>query len=79
MIKQIKWTLDDKKLISIGSEGAIYEWDVNTGIRINEIVLKGMTLSGIVLSADGVTSYCTSTDGKIQELKENMVRLAGTV
>lgn len=79
IITQINWTIDDRKLISIGSEGAIYEWDINTGIRVNEVVLKGITLSGVVLSSDGVTSYCVSTDGKIHEVKENTVKLPNSL
>lgn len=73
IIKGITWSQDDAKLISIGSEGAIYEWDMNTGRRLSEVVLKGLTLNGIVLSSDGVTAYCISSDYRIHEMKENLV------
>ncbi|XP_016840844.1 cilia- and flagella-associated protein 57 [Nasonia vitripennis] len=73
IIRGITWSQDDARLVSIGSEGAVYEWDMNTGLRSAEVVLKGMTLNGIVLSADGVTAYCISSDNRIHEIKENTV------
>ena len=72
-IQGIAWSQDDVKLVSIGSEGAIYEWDMKTGIRTSEVVLKGVSLQGIVLSFDEVTSYCISSDNRIHEIKENLV------
>ena len=30
-IRNVIWTSDDKKLISCGMDGAVYEWDTSTG------------------------------------------------
>ncbi|XP_011502621.1 PREDICTED: cilia- and flagella-associated protein 57 [Ceratosolen solmsi marchali] len=71
IIQEIIWSQNDAKLVSIGLEGAIYQWDMNTGGRLSEIVLKGITLCGIVLAADASTVYCISKDNKIYEIKDN--------
>ena len=57
----------------MGSEGAIYEWDSSSGNRISEVVIKGVTLNGIILSSDGLAIYCISSDGRIHEIRDNEV------
>ncbi|CAB0032001.1 unnamed protein product [Trichogramma brassicae] len=74
LIKNVVWAPEDTKMYSIGSEGAIYEWNTITGQRASEVVLKNVTLNGIVLSADGVTAFCISGDGRIHEIRDSMVR-----
>ncbi|KAL7287547.1 hypothetical protein TKK_0018316 [Trichogramma kaykai] len=73
LIKNVVWGPEDTKMYSIGSEGAIYEWNTITGQRASEVVLKNVTLNGIVLSADGVTAFCISGDGRIHEIRDSMV------
>ena len=67
------WAQDDSKLYSIGSEGAVYEWSMTSGERIEELVLKDSALTGIVLSVDGATAYCVSKHGRVHEIKEGAV------
>ncbi|XP_058799790.1 cilia- and flagella-associated protein 57 [Phymastichus coffea] len=73
IIGGIAWSEDDTKLLSIGSEGAIYEWNMFSGKRSTEIVLKDVTLNGIALSSDGGTYYVTSSDGRIHEIKDSLL------
>ncbi|KAJ8674194.1 hypothetical protein QAD02_005456 [Eretmocerus hayati] len=73
MISGIVWSQDDRKLVSIGSEGAVYEWEMHTGLRSNEVVLKQMALKSVVLAPDGATSYTVSSDKSIYEVKEDVV------
>lgn len=40
-VLSVVWTRNDKYLISGGNEGAIYQWDVENGSRLQEIVQKG--------------------------------------
>ena len=72
-IKGFVWSKTDSKLVSIGLEGAIYEWDMCSGARMAEVILKGIILNGIVLSSDDTTSYCISNDNQIREIKESTV------
>ncbi|EFN86628.1 WD repeat-containing protein 65 [Harpegnathos saltator] len=54
-VKALLWSQTDLKMLSMGMEGAIYEWDMATGTRSGEIILKGMNLHDLALSSD--TSY----------------------
>ena len=33
-VRGIVWSADDQKLISCGTDGAVYEWEVATGKRL---------------------------------------------
>lgn len=72
-VKALVWSQNDQKMLSIGSEGAIYEWEMITGTRSGETILKGITLHDIVLSADMSFSYCITHDDCISEIKANEV------
>ena len=72
-IKSIVWSQTDMILLSIGTEGAIYEWDMGNGKRSAEVILKGISLKGAVLTADGTTAYCISSDNRIREIRDNSV------
>lgn len=72
-IKQLVWGQRDLTLVTIGSEGAIYIWELSTGLRICEVILKGISLDGIGLSADCSTLYCIASDSKIREIKDSVI------
>lgn len=74
-VKALLWSQSDLKMLSLGAEDAIYEWDMTTGTRVGEIILKGTNLRGIALSADTSFSYCIASDDRIREIKENEVQL----
>ncbi|XP_033229090.1 cilia- and flagella-associated protein 57 [Belonocnema kinseyi] len=78
-IKGFVWSKTDAKLVSIGLEGAIYEWDMCTGARVGEVILKEIILNGIVLSSDNSTSYCISSDNQIREIKDSWVSRSFTL
>ncbi|CAL7949933.1 unnamed protein product [Xylocopa violacea] len=73
-VKTLTWTRTDTKLITLGTEGAIYQWDISTGRRTSEIILKGINLYDIAVSADEQITYCIADDNTIREIKENTVR-----
>ncbi|XP_012285272.1 cilia- and flagella-associated protein 57 [Orussus abietinus] len=72
-IQGIVWTQTDTKLVTIGQEGAIYDWDMSTGSRVAEVILKGIVLTDIVLTADAQTYYCLATDHAIREIKDGVI------
>lgn len=39
-ILSMAWSTDDRFLVTSGKEGAVYEWDVVKGDRVNELVQK---------------------------------------
>ncbi|XP_017883097.1 cilia- and flagella-associated protein 57 [Ceratina calcarata] len=73
-VKALLWSQTDTKLLTMGAEGAVYQWDINTGKRTSEIIIKGIVLLDIALSIDEQTSYCIADDSAIHEIKENSVR-----
>ncbi|KOX70977.1 WD repeat-containing protein 65 [Melipona quadrifasciata] len=46
-------------------------WDMTTGRRSAEIILKGIVLHDIALSADEQITYCIADDNNIYEIKDN--------
>lgn len=72
-VKAILWSQTDSKMLSMGAEGAIYEWDMNTGMRSGEFIWKGVALRDIALSSDTSFIYCIAHDDYIREIKENVV------
>lgn len=74
-VKALLWSQTDLKILSMGAEGAIYEWDMNTGVRSRELILKGAALRDIALSLDTSIIYCIAHDDNIREIKEYEVYL----
>lgn len=74
-VKALLWSQTDLKMLSMGAEGAIYEWDMTTGTRSGEFIWKGITLRDIALSSDASFIYCIADDDYIREIKENVVYL----
>ncbi|XP_011693855.1 PREDICTED: cilia- and flagella-associated protein 57 [Wasmannia auropunctata] len=72
-VKALLWSQTDLKMLSMGAEGAIYEWDMTTGTRTGEFIWKGIALRDIALSADTSFIYCIAQDDYIREIKENAV------
>ncbi|XP_033323342.1 testes of unusual size [Megalopta genalis] len=72
-VKALLWSQTDTKLLTLGSEGAIYHWDMNTGTRFAELIIKNIDLHDIAISIDEQIAYCIGNDSLIRETKENMV------
>lgn len=72
-VKALLWSQTDMMMLSMGMEGAIYEWDMATGTRSGEIILKGLNLHDFALSSDMSYAYCIAHDDRIREIKDNAV------
>ncbi|KAG5674865.1 hypothetical protein PVAND_004810 [Polypedilum vanderplanki] len=51
-VLSVAWSTDDRYLVSSGKEGSVYEWDLTTGQRINELVQKGTLYRSLAVSSD---------------------------
>ncbi|PAA67586.1 hypothetical protein BOX15_Mlig006712g2, partial [Macrostomum lignano] len=69
-IKGLVWSNDDSKLVSCGMDGAVYEWEVATGKRLREHVLKTCSYTGVAATADVKTTYAVGSDGKLKEITD---------
>merc|ERR1719228_236725 len=71
-VRGIVWSADDQKLISCGTDGAVYEWEVTSGKRLQENVVKGIQYTSAVMAQNG-KSYATSADGVLREIHEGQI------
>ncbi|KYN15284.1 PREDICTED: cilia- and flagella-associated protein 57 [Trachymyrmex cornetzi] len=72
-VKTLLWSQTDLKILSMGAEGSIYEWNMTTGTRSSEFIWKNIVLHDIVLSSDASFIYCITQDDQIREIKENEI------
>ncbi|XP_057334478.1 cilia- and flagella-associated protein 57-like [Microplitis mediator] len=73
IIRELVWFQSDLKLVTCGYEGAIYVWDISTGLRVSEAIIKNVKLHGVAVSLDGAAIYCIATDRKIREIRDSVV------
>ncbi|KYN38346.1 WD repeat-containing protein 65 [Trachymyrmex septentrionalis] len=72
-VKTLLWSQTDLKILSMGTEGSIYEWDMTTGTRSSEFFWKTFVLHDIALSSDASFIYLIAQDDHIREIKENEI------
>ncbi|CAD6207355.1 GSCOCG00010189001-RA-CDS [Cotesia congregata] len=72
VIQEVVWFQSDLKLVTCGYEGAIYVWDISTGSRISETIIKNVKLHGVAVGLGAI--FCIATDRKIREIRDSVVR-----
>uniref|UniRef100_A0A3B4U3G0 Cilia and flagella associated protein 57 n=1 Tax=Seriola dumerili TaxID=41447 RepID=A0A3B4U3G0_SERDU len=72
-IRGIEWSLDDSRLVSCGMDGAVYEWNTQTGKRESESVLKSCSYTGVAFSSDCKTILAVGTDLTLKEIQDCQV------
>ncbi|XP_030372781.1 cilia- and flagella-associated protein 57 [Scaptodrosophila lebanonensis] len=71
-VLSVSWTKTDKYLISGGAEGAIYQWDIETGSRLQEIVQKGTEYLTVCSSfSEPFSIYAGTNFGTIREFQDS--------
>ncbi|XP_072239030.1 cilia- and flagella-associated protein 57 [Leuresthes tenuis] len=68
-VRAIEWSLDDRRLVSCGMDGAVYEWNTQSGKRESESVLKSCGYTDVAFSADYKTVLAVGTDLTLKELQ----------
>ena len=48
----LNWSKDDQRIVSCAEDGSLYEWDVSTGRRVHESVIKTCSYNDVTLSPD---------------------------
>ncbi|XP_045476478.1 cilia- and flagella-associated protein 57 [Harmonia axyridis] len=72
-ITGMSWTMDDKKLSTCGTEGAVYEWNVTESKRTAETIIKTCPFNDCVVTSDGKSTSAVGKDGHIRELVNSAV------
>ena len=67
-VRSILWNHDDSRIVSCCSDGAVYEWNVLTGKREKESVLKSCNYSCIALSPDHKSTFAVGSDYTLKEI-----------
>ncbi|NXP07375.1 CFA57 protein, partial [Thinocorus orbignyianus] len=73
-IHAVKWSADDAKFFSCDTHGAVYEWNLLTGKRELECVLKSCIYSSIALSPDAKIIFAVGSDQTIKEISESSIQ-----
>lgn len=72
-VKSVVWTSEDIRIVTCGVDGAVYEWEVLTGRRLAENVLKTCSYTGIALSPDAKTTFTVGSDHTLKEISDSQV------
>ncbi|XP_058408127.1 cilia- and flagella-associated protein 57 isoform X4 [Diceros bicornis minor] len=72
-IRSIVWNADDSKLISCGTDGAVYEWNLSTGKRETECVLKSCSYNCVTISPDAKIIFAVGSDQTLKEIADSSV------
>ncbi|CAF4793044.1 unnamed protein product [Pieris macdunnoughi] len=70
----LAWSANDLTLVSCGSEGAVYEWNMSNGQRVGEVILKTNQFSACAVNNNGKTTYGVGSDGELKEIGANTIR-----
>ncbi|XP_040421976.1 cilia- and flagella-associated protein 57 isoform X2 [Cygnus olor] len=73
-IRAVKWSADDAKFVSCDTHGAVYEWNLLTGKRETECVLKSCIYSSIALSSDAKIIFAVGSDQTLKEISESSIQ-----
>ncbi|CAO2588725.1 Cilia- and flagella-associated protein 57 [Lemmus lemmus] len=72
-IRSLAWNLDDSKLISAGTDGAVYEWNLSTGKRETECVLKSCSYNSVTVSPDAKIIFAVGSDQTLKEIADSLI------
>ncbi|XP_073936511.1 cilia- and flagella-associated protein 57 isoform X2 [Castor canadensis] len=72
-IRSVVWNADDSKLISAGTDGAVYEWNLSTGKRETECVLKSCSYNSVTISPDAKIIFAVGSDQTLKEIADSSV------
>lgn len=72
-VRSIEWSVDDSRLVSCGMDGAVYEWNTQTGKRESESVLESCSFTGVAFSLDYKSALAVGSDLTLKEVQDGQV------
>ncbi|XP_016155520.1 PREDICTED: LOW QUALITY PROTEIN: cilia- and flagella-associated protein 57, partial [Ficedula albicollis] len=73
-VHAIKWSADDTKFVSCDTHGAVYEWNLLTGKKESECVLKTCIYSSISLTYDANIIFAVGSDQTLKEISKSSIQ-----
>ncbi|ETV69937.1 hypothetical protein H257_14532 [Aphanomyces astaci] len=68
-VNSLLWKADDRKLMSCGSDGSIFQWDLRSAIKVGEgHTHPRCNYHDLSLSSDSSMLFATGTDGTLKEI-----------
>ncbi|XP_023230610.1 cilia- and flagella-associated protein 57-like isoform X2 [Centruroides sculpturatus] len=72
-ITAIAWCKEDCMLFSCSEDGALYEWNIFSGVRENENVWKKCSYLSVTADPSGGTGYVIGNDQTIKEIANSIM------
>ncbi|KAF6107969.1 cilia and flagella associated protein 57 [Phyllostomus discolor] len=72
-IRSVVWNADDSRLISCGTDGAVYEWSLSSGKRETECVLKSCSYNCVTISPDAKIIFAVGSDHTLKEIADSSI------
>ncbi|XP_036858184.2 cilia- and flagella-associated protein 57 isoform X2 [Manis javanica] len=72
-VRSIVWNMDDSKLVSCGTDGAVYEWNLSSGKRETECVIKSCSYNCVTISPDAKIIFAVGSDQTLKEIADSSV------
>ena len=72
-VTSLCWSLDDLKLVSCADNGSVYEWNISTGERTQEVVVKLCSFSYLTLSPDSSTIFAVGSDRTLKQISQSRI------
>ncbi|KAM6217017.1 cilia- and flagella-associated protein 57 [Rhynchocyon petersi] len=72
-VRSVIWNADDSRLISGGTDGAVYEWNLTTGKRETECVIKSCSYNCVNISPDAKIIFAVGSDQTLKEIADSSV------
>ncbi|NXN86691.1 CFA57 protein, partial [Bombycilla garrulus] len=73
-VHAIKWSADDTKFVSCDTHGAVYEWNLLTGKKESECVVKTCIYSSISLTYDAKIIFAVGSDQTLKEISKSSIQ-----
>ncbi|CAK4695392.1 unnamed protein product [Aphanomyces euteiches] len=68
-VNGLLWKNDDRKLVSCGSDGSIFQWDLRSAVKVGEgHTHPRCNYSNLCSSTDANLVFATGTDGTLKEI-----------
>jgi len=65
-INSLYWTENDSILVSAGSDGAVYVWDIHQMKRVSEYICKDNSYNSAICNYDGSVVWVSGNDHVFQ-------------
>ena len=67
-VRSVVWNNDDTHLVTCSTDGAVYDWNVQTYQRENDCVVKNCSYTSIAISSDLKSTFAVGSDCTLKEI-----------